>query len=89
DANEFNWTFQVFRLDTVRFFDREYSYFDKYANPRLTLLRTSPDSIIPIPLTVETVMDTLFQDSGSEVLDSLKQIQLEGILRNLKSNQRH
>lgn len=82
DTYNSHWTFQIIQIDTVRFFDRNYSFFDKFADPRLKLIRVSPDSIVPISLTTLIRADST-NVNQVESLDSLLR-QRENILRTLK-----
>lgn len=86
DANDLHWTFQIIEMDTVRFFDPKYSFFDKYADPRMKLVRIFTDSIVPAAEVIFPVSNSL-RPSDAERMDSLDIRQNENILRNLKPDE--
>lgn len=76
-----DWTFLIIQMDTVRLFDQNHSFFERFATPRMRLLRVEADSIHPISERLEFDSDKPLSEQAG---DSLKQLQRENILRTLK-----
>lgn len=85
EGTDFQWQFELMLMDTVRFFDEAYSYYDKYAIPRLTLLRIHPDSV-PEWIRIRQSESVLQVLPSSLSADTIRMLQEKHMLRHLQKD---
>lgn len=81
-SEDFSWNYMIVKMDTVRLFDDKHSYYDRYANPRMTLQRIPTDAIY-IPTQDSVPAEQRSSQDDSEPIDTLRLKNQEYILRNL------